>query len=177
MARDCRKLDRLHELISPYFKADECVRSESLDNWNICGIAALGDQDAADPRNVVARIEGVPMAADVSLEPAGKISRGIRRRHADVAEIAGAISGRNIHAAAERDGKVRVVTADTLVLVENLQCRHGGASVLITKSDVVVNEIANRLDPRPSRRCLLKQLPCNIGKAVGLVVTAAKQID
>src|SRR5712672_4758792 len=99
-------LATLHDLISPDFKAEEGVGPEGLGDWNVCGIAALGDQDAADPRNVVARIEGVPVAADIGFEPAGKIACGVGRRHPDVAEIAGAIARRNVHAAAERDGKV-----------------------------------------------------------------------
>jgi hypothetical protein len=70
--RGRRKPGRLHELIGPYFKADQCVWPEGLGDRNVCGIAALGDQNAADPRNVVARIEGVPAAADIGLEPAGK---------------------------------------------------------------------------------------------------------
>ena len=71
--RGCSEFGRLHELISPDFKADQGVRPEGLGDWNVCCIAAPGDQDAADPRNVVARIEGVPAAADIGFEPAGKI--------------------------------------------------------------------------------------------------------
>ena len=42
---------------------------------------------------------------------AAKSRRAVRRRHADVAEIAGAVARRNVHAATERDGEVRVVAA------------------------------------------------------------------
>src|SRR6266581_1880701 len=165
-------LKTLRQLIRPDFKADERVWSERLRNWNVRGIAAVSDQDAADPRDVVARIEGVPVAADIGLKPAGKVSRRVGRRHTDITEIASAISRRNVHAAAERDGKVRVVAADALALVEYLPRRHGRPRVLVTEQDMAVNEIANCLDPRPARRCLLKQLPCNIGKPVGFAVAA-----
>src|ERR1700738_4126858 len=74
------ELDRLHYLVRPNFKADQRIWPEGLGNWNVCGIAALGDQDATDPRNVVARIEGVPAAANIGLEPGGKIPRRVRRR-------------------------------------------------------------------------------------------------
>jgi hypothetical protein len=70
---DCLELGRLHDFVGPNLKADQGVWPEGLANWNVCGIAAPGDQDAADPRNVVARIEGVPAAADIGFEPAGKI--------------------------------------------------------------------------------------------------------
>src|ERR1700726_4637890 len=96
MVRGCPELDRLHHLVRPNFKADQRIWPESLGNWNVCGIAALGDQDAADPRNVVARIEGVPAAANIGLEPGGKIPRRVGRRHADVAEIASAIARGNV---------------------------------------------------------------------------------
>jgi hypothetical protein len=46
----------LEQLIRRKFEADEGVWSESLSNWNVRGTAASGDQDAADPRNVVARV-------------------------------------------------------------------------------------------------------------------------
>src|SRR5258708_17944792 len=154
MDRACCRLDRLHQLICPDFKADQRIWSERLGNWNVRGIAALGDQDTADPRNVVARIEGVPAAAEISLIPAGKIPRGVGRRHADVTEIAGAISRRNVHAAAERHGQVRIVAADALALVEYFPRRHGRAYVLVTECSVVVIEGANRLYSRPSRRSL-----------------------
>src|ERR1700688_3121263 len=63
----CSNPERSHHLVGPDFKADQRVRPESLGNRNVGGVAALGDQDAADPRYIVARIEGVPAAADKGL--------------------------------------------------------------------------------------------------------------
>src|ERR1700741_5431748 len=113
----------LYKFVSPNLEADERVGSESLGNGNVGGIAALRDQHATDSRNVVARIESVPAAADIGLEPASKISGGIRRRHADIPEVAGAIARGNVHAAAERDGKMRVVAANALAFIEDFRCR------------------------------------------------------
>ena len=45
--------------------------------------------------------------------------------------IAGAIARRNIHAAAERDGEVRVVATHTLAFIEDLPGRHRGARMLV----------------------------------------------
>jgi hypothetical protein len=45
--------NHLQQLARPDFEADQSVWPESLGNWNVRGIAALADQDAADPRNVV----------------------------------------------------------------------------------------------------------------------------
>jgi hypothetical protein len=41
---------------------------ERLRDWNIGGIAPLRDQNTADPRHVVARIEGAPVPAEFSSE-------------------------------------------------------------------------------------------------------------
>ena len=72
---------------------------------------------------------------------------------------------------------MRVVATDAFALVEHFPRRHGRAGILVTEGDVAMNEVANRLHPLPSRRCLLKQLPRNIGKPVGLAVAAAEQKD
>src|SRR5206468_3776184 len=86
------------------------------------------DQHAADSRHVVARVECVPAPAKIGLEPAGEIHWAIGRWHADVPEIAGAIARRNVHAAAERDGEMRVVATHTLAFIEDLPGRHGPTS-------------------------------------------------
>jgi hypothetical protein len=49
--------------------------------------------------------------------------------------------------------------------------------VLISERDVTVDEIADRLDPRPARRRFLEQLPGDFRKPVGLAIAAAEQID
>ena len=58
--------------------------------------------------------------------------------------IAGAIARQNIHAAAERDGEVRVVATHTLAPVEDLPGRHRGARMLVAEGDVPMDEIAER---------------------------------
>lgn len=88
-----------HQFIGPHLEADELAWSENMNNRNIRRIAALGDQDTADARRVVACVEGVPATAEVGLEPTCKVAGGVRRRNADVAEIAGAVARWNVHAA------------------------------------------------------------------------------
>src|ERR1700744_4666755 len=168
---------RPHDLVGPYLKADKGVRSEGLGDGNVRSIAPLGDQDTADPRNVVACIECVPAAAEIRLEPAGEVARGIRWWHADITEIARAIPGRDVHAAAERNGQMRVVSANSSSLVEGIPRRHRRARVLVAKADVIVHEVADRLHPRPTRRGFPKQLPRGVGKPVSFAITAAEKID
>ena len=91
--------------------------------------------------------------------------------------IAGAIARRNIHAAAERDGEVRVVATHTLAFIEDLPGRHRGARMLVAEGDVPMDEIADRLDARPPRWQLFKEVPGNVGQALGLAVTTAEEKD
>src|SRR5439155_27000814 len=108
---------------------------------------------------VVARIVCEPLPTEIGLEPAGEVTRSIRRESPHVAKISGAIASRNVHAAAERNSEVSVVTADALAFVEGLPGRHGRASVLIAKGDVMMDEIADGLDSRPAGLCLIEQAP------------------
>lgn len=64
-------------LVGPDLETHERVGSERLRDRDVRGIAPARDQHAADPRDVVARIEGVPVAADIGLEPAGEVARAI----------------------------------------------------------------------------------------------------
>src|SRR6185437_14614866 len=57
----------LYDLVGPYLETDELVRSERLGNRDVTGVATLGDQDAADSRFVIARIERMPAPADIGL--------------------------------------------------------------------------------------------------------------
>src|ERR1019366_2289810 len=94
-------------------------------------------QDGADARHIVARVEYVPAAANPGLEPRREIAHAEGRCRSDVAQVAGAVSRRNIHAAAEGDGKVRVVAADAGPFVESLRGAAGGAGVLIVEGNMV----------------------------------------
>src|SRR3982750_558052 len=59
------------DLVGPDLETRQRIRAESLGDRNVGGVAALRDQDAADPRHVVARVEHVPASADIGFEPAG----------------------------------------------------------------------------------------------------------
>ena len=92
-------------------------------------VLLIGTSAASRPRAIRMRpIRGallrgskaVPGAAKIGFEPAGKVHRRVRRRQADVAEIAGAIARRNVHAATQRDREMREVAADAATLVEGL---------------------------------------------------------
>jgi hypothetical protein len=72
--------DHLQQFVGPDFEADQGIWPESLGNWNVRGIAALGDQDAADPRNVVSWPSPRRAEAFFGNGPFGALRRWQRKR-------------------------------------------------------------------------------------------------
>ena len=79
-------------------------------------VAAGGDQDAADARRVVARVEDMPPAAEIDLHPGGEIHARPRFGLADLADVAGAVARRDVERPAEGDGEMGEVAADAALL-------------------------------------------------------------
>jgi len=138
------------------------IRTERRRDRDIGRIATARDQHAAYPRNVVARIECVPAPVQVRLEPRSEVHRAVRRRDPNVAKIAGAVSRRNVHAAAKRDREVRIVAAHTGLVMQRLPRGPREARVLIPERDVPMHVIADRLHARPPRRRRAEQLPRDV---------------
>ena len=112
-----------HLLFRPNPEALQRVGAERVADRNIGSVATTCDQDPADARLIVPSIEGVPPAIEVDLEPRGKIHWTIRWRHAYVAEVSGAVTGGDVHAAAERHREVREVAADALLFRKHFERR------------------------------------------------------
>src|SRR4029450_10822126 len=89
-------------------------------------------------------------------------------RDADVAEIAGAVAGGDVHAATERDGEVRVVAADAGAFLQGLPRRAGGPSGLIVEGDVIVYVVADRLHPASAGGRRTELLPRDLGQPIRL---------
>ena len=124
-------------------------------------------RDAADAGYVVARIKGVPRAADIGFEPGRKIHRRIRDSDANIAQITGAVPRRDVHAATERDCQVSEVPADAGAIAIRLPRRPGGACVFVAEGNVLVSVIADGLDPAPAGWGFPEQRPRDLGKPVG----------
>src|ERR1700736_2042698 len=139
-------------LVCPDLEAQQRVRAERIADCDVSRIAASRNEHPADPRHIVPRIKDVPAAAEIRLDPSGEIHWPIRRQDADLAEITSAVARRNVHAAAKCDGEVRIIAADAFPLVEGFKGRLGGTRVLVAERDMVVNKIADRLNPCPARR-------------------------
>src|SRR5947208_3256815 len=93
----------LRHIVRPHFEVLQSVFAEGCGDGHIGRISATGDKNASDPRHVVAWIENVPGAPDISFKPSRKIPDAPRQRCSHIAEIPGAVARRNIQAAAERD--------------------------------------------------------------------------
>jgi hypothetical protein len=109
-------------------------------------------------------------ASNQALKSIGAGSRG----HTDVSKIACAISRRDIHASAKRDGEVSEVAAHAPLLGKASHGAPGRIGSLISKRDMRVNEIADRLHPSPAGWSAAKKLPRLIHNHVGLAISAGK---
>lgn len=134
-------------------EALERVWAEGGRDRDVRGIPTASDEHAANSGRVVARVEGVPAAAEVDFKPGGEVHRRIRWWHTDVSEVARAIAGGNVHAATERHCQMREIPADTLALIEYFPGRFGRVRVLVSKLDVSMHEITDRLNASPAAGC------------------------
>src|SRR5271155_3246754 len=171
---ETRLRGRLH-CLGHYGEAAERIRTESRADRDVRGIAPAGDQHAADPGDVVACIKGVPLATEIGFEPGCEVHRRVRDRDADIAKIARAVARRDVHAAAEGDSEVRIVSADAGAIAVGFPRRPGVARMFVAEGNVVVNVIAYGLHTGPAERGFLEQRPCDIGQPVGFAVAAAQQ--
>src|SRR6266496_579999 len=128
----------------------EDIRAERSGNRDIGSVTAARDEDTSNARNEVPRVERIPAASEERLEPRREVHRFRRRRHADVAQIAGAVSRWDVHAAAERHGEVSVIAAHAGPLVVRLRCRFGGSRELVSELEVPMDEGTDRLHSRPA---------------------------
>src|SRR5262249_8232045 len=78
----------------------------------------------------------IPATAEIDLDPGTEIHRLGLGRNADVAEMAGAIARRDVHAAAQRDRQVGKVAAHPAALDHDVGGGPGGAGVLVAETDV-----------------------------------------
>ena len=143
-------------LVGTSFEAFEDIGPEGIAYCDVGCIAAPGDKHAADPRDVISRIERMPCAAEINFEPTGKVHGSVRRGRADIAKVAGAIARGDVHAAAKRDGKVRIVAADADTFIKGFPGGPRGSGLVIIKCDMVMNEVTDALNKLPAGRQMSK---------------------
>src|SRR5262249_53539027 len=144
----------LDYLVGVHHKALERIGTERGADRHVGGITPARHEDAADARRVVTGVEGVPATAEIDLEPGAEIHGIGIGDNSDIAEIAGAITRRDVHAAAKRDREMREVAADPAALKRHSRCGPGSGGVLIAEAHNRRNVIADRLYAWPPRRRL-----------------------
>lgn len=150
--------------------------AEGRREGGVSGVAAMGHENAANARDIVARVKGVPLPVQVGLKPGAEIHGESHRCHTNIAEIAGAVAGGDVHAATQGDGQMGKIATDAGALAQRLQGCATGACAHIVKSSMLVDKIADGLHTWPARLCLVEQRAREIFQgAVHFAITARQQ--
>ncbi len=96
-------------------------------------------------------------------------------RNADVAEIAGGVSGGDIQAAEERDQQMGEIAADALALPVDIVGGFGRAGEFIAELNVVVDPVADGLNAGPAEGGVTEQFPGGITEVVGFAISAGEE--
>src|SRR5262245_57414953 len=97
---------------SPDLELGQLVRAETVQERYVRRISPARQANAPDTRNIVARVERIPFAAEIGLEPGVEVHWRRIGRDADIAQIPVHIASWNVHAATKRDCKMRKVAAN-----------------------------------------------------------------
>ena len=130
---------------------------------DVCGVAALCNEDTTDPGGVVTGVKGIPTVAQINFNPCGKIHRRVWRGKANVSDVPGAVARWDVQATAERHCKMGVVAAHTATFLVCFECRSGRAGVFIAKEYVIVHEVADSLHPGPAEWGVSEKPPSLVG--------------
>jgi hypothetical protein len=61
-----------HRFVCPDAESRQGAEPEGMSQRDISGVAAMCNKNTADPRGVVARVKGVPPAAEIGFNPGRK---------------------------------------------------------------------------------------------------------
>ena len=86
-------------------------------------------------------------------------------------------SARNVECATKGNGEVGVVPETPIPFLIGFGSGAGRPCILVTECDAVMDEIADRLHPSPTRLGLAKQLPAHIQQLVAFAKSTGQQED
>ncbi len=92
------------------------MRTKRAQHRNVGGITSDSDWNASDPPAIMARIERIPAAIEVDIEPSVEIHWCRIGRHTDVTHVSVDVPCGNVERAAQRDPKMCKVPANTDLL-------------------------------------------------------------
>ena len=123
---------------------------------------------------IVTRIKRVPTTVQKNLEPRAEVHGRRIAGHPDVAKVSGAVSRRNIHAAAERDRQMSEVATDTYPFLVALGRCPVTSGMVVSECDANMNVIADCLNPLPAAADPAEQRPCLIRKFLCIAISASQ---
>src|ERR1700733_2908836 len=144
---------------------------------HIGGIPSHRHQYPANARMIMPRIHRPPPVGQVNFEPGAEIHGSKGWRYTDIPQVPGHVARRYIEGAAEGHRQVLKVPAYSHPLGKHIQRGLGGAGMLIAKSYLGINPIADGPNPVPAWSHITKQLHCYVGEAIDLAVAAVEQVD
>jgi hypothetical protein len=141
---------------------------------HVCGIASSGHQDSAESTIVMSRIHVDPSAVQEYLVPRAEVA-GAGAGSANVANVTGDVSRRNILAARKGDSEMLEVAAYADALGKNVHRRLCGASGVVIKHHFVVNPVANGDRALPACRERTEEIVSDGPELVDLAIAAGKK--
>jgi hypothetical protein len=124
--------------------------TEGRRNSDIGRVTSPRNDDAPDPRMIVPRVKGEPATIQKHLVPCAKVHGGRISWNADVAEVARAVAGRDVHATGQRHSKMGEVPADAAAFLMTLRRGAVPARVMVAEFDAVVGVVTDRLRSLPT---------------------------
>ena len=115
-------------LIGPDFKMGQFGLAIDRCECPIHRIRAVGDLDAPDARHVVARIEGKPFVSQIDFAIGVEVHGGARINVANVRQVSGHVAGGQIEGAAQGNGGMGEITADSVTTPDYFGGREIGAN-------------------------------------------------
>src|SRR5580698_354841 len=126
---------------------------------------------------IVSRIHGPPAICQVDLKPGAEVHRRVRRGYPNIPQVSRYIARGYVERAAESYCKVLKVAAHPDPLGKHIEGGLGGAGMLIAKSHLGIDPVADGADPAPARSDIAKKLHGDIGEPVDLAITAVEQVN
>src|ERR1700761_3773826 len=124
---------------------------------------------------VVSRVEGEPATIQEHLVPRAEIHRGWIGWNADVAEVARAVAGRDVHASGKRHGKMGEIPADAAPFLVALRRGAVPPGMVVAEFNAVVGVVADRLRPLPASLDAAEERPGQVRKLLGVAVATCQQ--
>src|SRR4030095_9913603 len=163
---------RLFHFFRYHLQRESLGAAEDRRERELSSIPADRHENATDASLIMTCIEGVPFVTEKNFEPCAKIHRIRSKWNSDIAEVTGDIPCRNIEAATKGNREMHKIAAHAFAVAINLQCALLRVSEMITKGDVLMHPITNRLHTGPARSRRTEKPPGFIISFVHLAITA-----